>query len=198
MKIELNVVGSYCNSWPNLIVEVNKNKIYDGEIQGEQNLKLEFNDTIKLGNQFIIGMTNKRFGKGGVWDTVTENNVIVKDKTIQIKSIKLDDVECKTLFNNVFYVRRTDRQPTYFPDKVESLDTMNYNGYFSFLFDIPLYNSLINKKFKQDLSDDISYFSNYTKVFHYEEEIELINSIKDTLKEINEKFSSQRSKIRNS
>ena len=128
----------------------------------------------------------------------TKNNKIIADKTLKICSLKLDDVECKELFGNRFYVKRADRQPTYFPDVVESQDTMNYNGYFAFTFDLPLYNSLINKKYKVPLSDKFSYFSNYTKVFHYDDERKVINSIKDTLKEIDEKFSDKRSQIRNS
>ena len=95
-------------------------------------------------------------------------------------------------------MKRTDRQPSYFPDVVESVDTMNYNGYFTFGFDLPLYNSLINNKFKIPVDQDKSYFSNYTKVFHYDEEISIINSIKEKLKAVNEKSSNQRSKVRNS
>ena len=75
---------------------------------------------------------------------------------------------------------------------------MNYNGYFTFSFDLPLYNSLINQKYKKPLDEKISYFSNYSKVFHYDEEKEVINSIYNILKEVDEKFSDKRSKIRNS
>ena len=143
-------------------------------------------------------MDNKSFGKKGIWDTKTKNNKIIKDKKLTIKSIKLDDVECITLTNNTFYVKRVDKQPTYFPDKVESQGMMNYNGYFTFSFDLPLYNSLINQKFKKPMDNKISYFSNFTKVFHYEEEKEVIDDIYNILKEIDEKFSDKRSKIRNS
>lgn len=48
------------------------------------------------------------------------------------------------------------------------------------------------------MDNELSYFSNYTKVFHYEEEKEVINDIYDILKEIDEKFSDKRTKIRNS
>jgi len=122
----------------------------------------------------------------------------VEDKTIEVLSVMLDGVECKMLFKNEFYVWRVEKQPTYFPDKVKSNGMMNYNGYFTFNFDLPLYNSLINKKYKVPFSDEFSYFSNYTKVFHYDEEKEIINSIKNILDEIDEKFSDKRSKIRNS
>ena len=74
---------------------------------------------------------------------------------------------------------------------------MGYNGYFTFTFDLPLYNSLTNKKFKKPLQKDVSYFSNSSAVFHYEEETKVINEIKNILKEVDEKFSDKRSQIRN-
>ena len=191
MKINVELVGTFCNSWPNLIIEINKNKIYDAVIEGEQNIDIEYNDSDLLheGNTFIIGMNNKRFGGNNQWDTTSQNNEIVEDKTIQIKSTKLNGVDCMMLFNNKFYVKPVDKQQSYFPDVVESIGTMNYNGYFTFGFDMPLYNSLINKKYKRTMDQNVSYFSNYTKVFHYDEEIEIINSIKGILDKVNEKSS---------
>ena len=191
MKINVELVGTFCNSWPNLIIEINKNKIYDAVIEGEQNIDIEYNDAdlLQEGNTFIIGMNNKRFGGNNQWDTKSQNNEIVEDKTVQIKSTKLNGVDCMTLFNNKFYVKPVDKQQSYFPDVVESMGTMNYNGYFTFGFDMPLYNSLINKKYKQTINQDVSYFSNYTKVFHYDEEIEIINYIKGVLDKVNEKSS---------
>ena len=141
-------------------------------------------------------MDNKSFGKNNIWDTKTVGNKIVADKTIKLLSVELDGVECVDLFTDTFYVKRSDRQPSYFPETIQSDNVMNYNGYFYLNFDLPLYNSLINKRFKQQVSDDISYFSNYSKVFHYEEEKKIINYIKDKLKEVDEKFSNKRSKIR--
>jgi len=197
MKIDIEVIGTFCNNWPNLIVEINNKKVYDSKVKNKETITLEFEDLITKGNKFVIGMVNKRFGRNSIWDTKSENNKIIEDQTIRIVSLKLNDVECKQLFSDKFYVKRTDRQPSYFPDILESQDIMNYNGYFSFDFDLPLYNSLINKKFKVKADNNISYFSNYTKVFHYEEEKKMISSINDILKEVDEKFGDKRTKIRN-
>jgi len=198
MKIDIELVATYCNTWPTLVLEINNDKVFYDTVKNRQNISLEYKDLKQQGNRLVIGMTNKSFGGSGIWDTVSKNNVIVEDKTIEIVNLKLDDVDCKDLFRNRFYVRRTDKQPSYFPDVVESTGVMNYNGYFAFDFDLPLYNSIINKKYKQDANKDISYFSNYTKVFHYEDEIKVINEINNILKEVDEKFSHQRTKIRNS
>lgn len=197
MKIDLQVEATFCNEWPILVVEVNGAVIYRKQIEGKTTVTLQHTDLKPSGNRFIVGMEGKRFGRNGVWDTKSRDNKIVQDKTINVVSVKLDDVECKSLFDHKFFVQRVDKQPSYFPDVVESIGMMNYNGYFTFDFDTPLYNSLINKKFKKPMDSDLSYYSNYTKVFHYEEETEVINSIYDILKEIDEKFSGKRSKIRN-
>ena len=196
MKINVELVGTFCNSWPNLIIEINKKIIYNAIIEGEKILDIEYNDADLLheGNTFVIGMNNKQFGgkfKGKIirHDTKYQNNEIVEDKTIQIKSTKLNGVDCMMLFNNKLYVKPVGKQPSYFPDVVESIGTINYNGYFTFGFDMPLYNSLINKKYKRTMDQAKSYFSNYTKVFHYDEEIEIINSIKRILDKVNEKSS---------
>lgn len=197
MKITLEVIGTFCNSWPNIIVEINGEIICDECVRGRQNISLSYDKLVKQGNKISVGMNNKSFGKNNVWDTKTENESIVADKTIKVLSFQLDDVECRDLFNNRFNVKRSDKQPSYFPDIVESADTMHYNGYFSFNFDMPLYKSLINQKFLRDSEDELSYFSNYTKVFHYDEEQKIINEIKMYLKEVDEKFSHKRTKIRN-
>jgi hypothetical protein len=198
MKIDIEVCGTFCNTWPNLIVELNDEKIHDHTIEGEQSISMEVDNLIQKNNKIFVGMNNKSFGKNKIWDTETHNNEIKKDKTIRVLSIKLDGVECKDLFDNKFHVKRSDKQPTYFPDVVESVDTMNYNGYFGFSFDLPLYNSLISKKFKKESDDAVSYFSNYTKVFHYEGEKKIINEVKKHLRNINEKFGNKRPEIRNS
>lgn len=197
LNIDVKVIGTFCNSWPNLIIELNDKTIYDDVIVDTQVINLQVNNLLDKNNKIILGMKGKKFGKNKVWDTKVENNKIIADKTIKILSLKLDEVECKDLFNSQFHVKRSDQQPSYFPDTVESSDTMHYNGYFGFSFDLPLYKSLINKKFSNKSEDEISYFSNYTKVFHYDEEIKIITEIEENLKKIDEKFSNQRAKIRN-
>ena len=92
MKIEIHTEATFCNTWPNLIVEINKQEIYSQQIEKSKIIRLEFNDLIEEGNRFVIGMNNKSFGRRGVWDTRTKDNEILQDKTLTINSIKLDDV----------------------------------------------------------------------------------------------------------
>ena len=198
IKLDLKINGTFCNSWPRLVVEFNNKKIFHKEIQNEEQLTLHLDDANINDNLLVLGMDNKSFGTGGLWDTKAVDNVIKQDKTITVESVKLDEVECKELFKNKFYVKRSGKQPSYFPDVVNAIDTMNYNGYFKLNFSLPLYNDLINQKHKKEIDQNKSYFSNYTKTFHYEGEKKIINEITGLLKEIDEKFSDKRSSIRNS
>ena len=197
VKLALTVTGTFCNSWPRLVVEFNENKIFHKEIQNTETLEFDLNAN-DSDNLLVVGMDNKSFGQNGVWDTKAVDNVIHEDKTITVDSVRLDDVECKDLFYNTFHVKRTGKQPSYFPDVVTTQDKMNYNGYFKMNFSLPLYNNLINQKFKKEIDQNKSYFSNYTKTFHYEGEQKLINEITEVLNKVDEKFSDKRSKIRDS
>lgn len=198
IKLDLKIKGTFCNSWPRLVVEFNNKKILHKVIEDVVHLTLCLEDLKKENNLLVLGMDNKSFGTNKVWDTRTLDNVITQDKTIKVLSLKLDDVECKELFGNKFYVKRSGQQPSYFPDVVNALDTMNYNGYFNLTFSLPLYNDLTNRKHKKAIDKSKSYFSNYTATFHYEGENRVIGEITELLKEIDEKFSDKRSAIRDS
>ena len=41
MKIDIEAVGTFCNSWPNLVVEVNNQTLFDGEIQNKYELNTD-------------------------------------------------------------------------------------------------------------------------------------------------------------
>ena len=188
IKLEINVEPSFCNSWPNLVIEFNQKLIFKDEICENKKIVFDLHDALPSQNLLAIGMDNKSFGKNHLWDTISNNNLIVADKTLTINDCLLDDISIKdVLLKNFFHVKRVDKQPSYFPDKLYSTGCMNYNGYFFVNFNLPLYNSLINQKYKKDVDVAKSYFSNYTKVFHYEEEIEFINKIEQKLKSLNEK-----------
>ena len=190
VNLYLKLTPTECNGWPNLIIEFNKKVIFNQVIDTAQELVLSIGDCIDRNNQLIMGMNNKKFGKDRIWDTVTKDNKIIQDKTLKIEQAKLDDVDVLDILNkNLFRVNLVDQQPAYYPTKIYANSTMNYNGYFFINFDMPLYNSLTNQKFKQKKDENLSYFSNYTLKFHYEDEIKLIEKIEKKLKELDEKFS---------
>ena len=199
IKLTLELESTNCNGWPNLIIEFNNKKILEKIIEKESTLEVELDNVLKTNNQLIIGMNNKSFGRKGIWDTKTKDNKIIADKTLTVTSCKLDDVETKDLLiKNKFHIKLVDKQPSYYPTIVPSQGIMNYNGYFFISFSLPVYNDLTNQKFKKQVDHEKSYFSNYTKVFHYDEEQKIISEIESILNNINEKSSNNRTKIRDS
>ena len=88
IKLNLKLDATDCNGWPNLIIEFNNKKIIEKIIEKESTLEVELDNVLESNNQLIIGMNNKSFGRKGVWDTKTENNKIIKDKTLTITSCK--------------------------------------------------------------------------------------------------------------
>ena len=199
INLTLELESTNCNGWPNLIIEFNNKKILEKIIEKKATLKVNLDNVLKSNNQLIIGINNKSFGRKGIWDTKTKDNKIIADKTLTITSCKLNDVETKDLLiKNKFHIKLVDKQPSYYPTIVPSQGIMNYNGYFFVSFSLPLYNDLTNQKFKRQVDHDKSYFSNYTKVFHYDDEQKIISEIDSILNNIDEKSSNNRTKIRNS
>ena len=199
IKLALKLESTNCNGWPNLIIEFNNKKILEKIIEKESTLEVELDNVLKTNNQLIIGMNNKSFGRKGIWDTKTKDNKIIADKTLTVTSCKLDDIETKDLLTkNKFHIKLVDRQPSYYPTIIPTQGIMNYNGYLFVNFSLPLYNNLTNQKFKKQIDHDKSYFSNYTKVFHYNDEQKIISEIESILNNINEKSSNNRTKIRDS
>ena len=136
-------------------------------------------------NQLIKIVKNK------LDNNIVCNKIEVEDKTFLHKSHSTHE-------KNKFHIKLVDKQPSYYPTIVPSQGIMNYNGYFFVSFSLPLYNDLTNQKFKKQVDHDKSYFSNYTKVFHYDEEQKIISEIESILNNINEKSSNNRTKIRDS
>ena len=199
IKLTLKLESTNCNGWPNLIIEFNNKKILEKIIEKESTLEVELDDVLKSNNQLTVGMNNKSFGRKGIWDTKTKDNKIIADKTLTITSCKLNDVETKDLLiKNKFHIKLVDKQPSYYPTIVPSQGIMNYNGYFFISFSLPVYNDLTNQKFKKQVDHEKSYFSNYTKVFHYDDEQKIISEIDSILNNIDEKSSNNRTKIRDS
>ena len=199
INLTLELESTNCNGWPNLIIEFNNKKILEKIIEKKATLKIKLDNILESNNQLIIGINNKSFGRKGVWDTKTKDNKIVEDKTLTIISCKLNDVETKDiLIKNNFHVKLVDKQPSYYPTTIHAQGSINYNGYYFITFSLPLYNDLTNQKFKKEIAHDKSYFSNYTKVFHYNDEQKIISEIESVLNNINEKSSNNRTKIRDS
>lgn len=180
--LEIKVKSSYCNRWPRLTVTFNDNDIFSKDIVEKENIVLKLNHQNK--NTLNIGLSNKSFGTNNVWDTQTDQDGnIIADLNLILEDVLIDDISIiDILLKNMYFVDNTSGQPIQ-NEKIFCNGTINFNGFYTFEYSLPLLNSIINQKFKIPMDSSISYFSNHTKTFHYEDDLRIIQEIENILYE---------------
>ena len=149
-------------------------------------------------NTLQVGMKGKMFGDKGVFDTVVTDGVITEDLQINLQQVTLDQVDIMDLLTrNDYTVDIVPGMKPYHKTKFKANGELAFNGYYVMEYKLPLFKYLTNAKWKKPADDGVSYFSNHTMVFHYEEQEKEIQETELILKEIDEKFSDIRTKIRN-
>lgn len=103
--VKLTVESNTCNGDPNIIIRVNNNILWQGElVHGKHNLELSVDNSMlsTTSNVFSIELTNKE-----PLDTeIDKQGNIVKDKNIQLKSLKINNCDLINdidFFYNNFY-----------------------------------------------------------------------------------------------
>lgn len=187
--LDLTITPSWCNRWPNFFITFNDKVVFNNEIQRPQKISIELDS--KEQNCLQMGINNKSFGTNNQWDTQVENDQIVQDLFVRIDSCKINDVDINDLIQRNQYTVYRQSGQDHMPEKIYS-EVCNFNGYFEFEYEAPVLNSITNQKFKLPKDENKSYFSNYTMLFHYDEDLVLLDELDRILEEI-EKLDSKRS-----
>jgi hypothetical protein len=187
MKIEIVLQATHCNHWPRVKVYNNSNLLCDAEC-GQEHLTLvhHVEPSSKI-NKLTIELYNKNFGDNGTWDVDRKNNL---ELGVQISDIRFDDVGIGHLINDLKMqthwtpYQLANESPEFIQQyaKFPCRGNMLFNGQIEFEYQMPIYEFLITKKFKQPYTQDIAFYSNYTELFHYEMGLKLVDQIKDTIK----------------
>ncbi len=214
-QLHLEAHADFCNKWPTLMITHNGKIIHNGTLEDKIILDYTLQDrqsweqsdmlrdcdvasANEIRNNLLVGMKGKRFGANNVWDTVMDGGKMVEDLEIHLDKVTLDDVDIlDLLLDDNYYVEFTEGMQDYHKTNFKGNGELAFNGYYQMNYQIPLYESLTNQKWKKPLETDRGYFSNDTQVFHYDDEMQEIREIEEILKEIDEKFSDIRSKTRN-
>jgi len=214
-QLHLEAHADFCNKWPTLMITHNGKIIHNDTLEDKIILDYTLQDrqsweqsdmlrdcdvanANEIRNNLLVGMKGKRFGANNVWDTVMDGGKMVKDLEIHLDKVTLDDVDIlDLLLDDNYYVEFTEGMQDYHKTNFKGNGELAFNGYYQMNYQIPLYESLTNQKWKKPLETDRGYFSNDTQVFHYDDEMQEIREIEEILKEIDEKFSDIRSKTRN-
>lgn len=127
--VQINVVGSYSNSWPRLRIKINGQIVADAvEVQGFQTLEFAVSNPQRR-NIVTWELLNK-----DPHDTVVdENNNIVQDKSVVIESLVLDGVRIRA---NEIYLRSSFRCAT--TNSTRPLNGVFGPGRLRFYFENPI------------------------------------------------------------
>jgi hypothetical protein len=196
--LNIEATSQYCNHWPTLVINHNGVQIFSDVIEEQKNIELELQSIEHQPNTLQVGMKGKMFGDKGVFDTVVTDGVITEDLQINLQKVTLDQVDIMDLLTrNDYTVDIVPGMKPYHKTKFKANGELAFNGYYVMEYELPLFKYLTNAKWKKPADDGVSYFSNHTMVFHYEEQKKEMQETELILKEIDEKFSDIRTKIRN-
>lgn len=168
MKLDLNVTGTFCNTWPELIIQQNNSIVFCNSIENTTSISLSLDYA-----PFVVGMQNKKFGENNEWDTLVDqdNNVLV-DKIIIVNEFLLDDVSILNLLPNIKY------EDSFIYDSV-----LRFNGFWIFNISTTAYDYIIDLRnsVKKQKIKELSYFSDTTIVGDYSDHYPIIERIRNTL-----------------
>ena len=186
INLAIDLKGQYYNHWPFARITVNNLILFDGEVIDIVTLMFNINAVDK--NQLIIEHYGKRFGDNNVYDCSADQH---EDCVLTIKDIRFEDITVgPEIMNKLFFKTVwTDAQlQTMLKEDLSLMSevscqngTMNFNSSFNLEFETPILNWLTIAKYKKPV-EKTTYFSNHALRWHYEEDLKLIEEIKQLIK----------------
>lgn len=183
VNISVDVTGYYFNHWPYLRILLNDQVIHDGEIVEHQ--LLEFDVDCNSTNCLEFVHYGKRYNDDAVWDTDGTNECYLNINDILFEGVGLgvhlrSQLEFETHWRP-FQLEDHDADFVEQHSRLLSNGMMTFNGSIRIDFETPVLNWLTVKKFRVPINEDTAYFSNYSARWHYDQDLELINRIKQLM-----------------
>ena len=174
---------SFNNKWPSINVYLN-NDLLD-TVVCEKHVELHYQAAELESNILSIELFNKNFGDENQWDVDSDGHGL----EAKITDIKLNDVSIGTLLSSSkFKTNWTPAQLQYsdkgFIDEYSDYHSdgwLTFNGTLTFEFSAPVYDFLIEKKYKVPYDPSIAFFSNNTELFHYDAGLKNLEEIKNII-----------------
>ena len=178
ISMQIHLKAHCCNHWPLLDVTLNDKLLQSGEISDELHLNFPLNGR----NQLVLRHYGKRFGEGRIWDTKSKDGIIIEDRKIEVLSISVDGIDFRDKLHTITF----NQEPVSGEPLAQQVwdGNFNFNGYILIDMQPTPLNWLINLRLKQARNLGISYFSDHTKLFHYEDDIALINELEKMLEQM--------------
>ena len=178
---------SFNNKWPRIKIYFN-NELID-TLVCKSSASLHYQVQTTEHNILAVELFDKNFGDDNQWD-IDSNGQGLEAK---INDIKLNDVSIENLLSSAkFQTNWTPAQLGYltkdFLDQYSeyfSNGMMSFNGRLTFEFSTPVYDFLIEKKYKVPYDPGIAFYSNKTELFHYESGLATVKEIKKIISKHN-------------
>jgi len=185
-NLAIDLQGQYCNHWPFARITVNDQELFNGAVQ--DSVTLMFNIDANKHNLLRIEHYGKRFGDDGVYDCAEDQS---EDCVLTINDIRFEDVTVgDELMSQLFFQTCwTDAQLRTMSEQQRSemnltsakCGIMNFNSQLDIQFETPILNWLTIAKYKKPV-EKTTYFSNHALRWHYEEDLKLIEEIKQLIR----------------
>jgi len=187
VHLQIELEGHFCNHWPLTKISVNDQVLYDGPVINSS--KHIYQVGVGKNNHLVIQHYGKRFGDDNIYDCSHDQS---QDCVLQIKDIRFDNVSIgQELMSKLYFetqwtsAQLKDLTPE-FLQEMSTINcangTMNFNSVFKISFETPILNWLTIAKYKTEAKQH-AYFSNYSLLWHYEEDLKLIEEIKSLIKQ---------------
>lgn len=176
MKVEIELVAHYSNNGPMCRIEINQNICYDGLLAEGVNHFVFNIDALDI-NYLKI----HHYGKDNQDTLVDDQGKIIKDKAIELKKIKLENVYIleSVLYNKPYYVIWPENLVNDFKSKGEPVPEyitntlfFGFNGYYEFDF----VGDFLKQYYRQFWEDETQAHINQTKKINLDgEDVETFN-----------------------
>jgi hypothetical protein len=188
MKLNVVINSEFYNRWPKLRI-YNNDQLIDSVECNQTQLELEYTVNPANGiNKIVFEHHGKNFGDNNIWDVDFNRQ---GELQLRIVDIKFDDVSIDHLINelelatawtpNQLVTESTEFKNKY--NKFVCAGMMVFNGRIEFEYTTPIYEFLIEKKYKVPLDTSIAFFSNKTELFHYDAGLAFAEQIKKIIKQ---------------
>ena len=170
--------GTWCHDWPKIRIKINDKIYYCDQVQNQVNLS--FDIPLQDNNTVIIQHFDKNFGQNGQWDTISENDAIVKDRAVRLLSFELDEVDLREYLIQQCFFETDDGAKLH-------TDYYGFNGQTQIFFCAPIYNWIIDNIVKEktrnifDLDQPID--TSFDNLFDYRQDLIELQELEQLLEQ---------------
>jgi hypothetical protein len=146
LKFRLELWSTHWDKPPIAEIFINDHSHYKSEIKSTEDnpTRIEFEHTLEENKKYNLKIVRSNKSKG---QTVLENDEIIKDQTLHIKSIEIDEIDIGALVYEGLYTpeypepwaTQQKKIGNELPKSFKNVTTMGHNGHWELQFTSPFY-----------------------------------------------------------